>query len=133
MEKEFKRSFDSLEGIFEFVAGFFEARGIGGKHLRTVQFAVEEVFTNMVKYNRGGRRDILLGLEKNGQRLEIRLTDFDVPPFDITRAPDVDVSLPLDKRKPGGLGIHLVKKMVDGVEYEYSDGRSTTIILKDVD
>jgi anti-sigma regulatory factor (Ser/Thr protein kinase) len=50
--------------------------------------------------------------------------------FDIRTVPNVDVDRDLKDRKPGGLGIHLLKRMVDDVGYEYVDGRSTTTFVK---
>ena len=48
------------------------------------------------------------------------LTDYDVEPFDVTKAPDADVKLPIDQRRPGGLGLHLIRRLLDSIEYEYS-------------
>jgi serine/threonine-protein kinase RsbW len=58
------------------------------------------------------------------------VTDFDVEPFDITKAEKVDVDLPLSERKPGGLGIHFVRDMADSVAYDYTDRRSKVTITK---
>ena len=41
------------------------------------------------------------------------LTDYDVDRFDVTKAPDVDIELPIEQRKPGGLGLHLIRRLVD--------------------
>ena len=49
------------------------------------------------------------------------LTDYDVDPFDVTKAPDVDVTLPIEQRRPGGLGLHLIRRLMDSVDYEYSE------------
>jgi serine/threonine-protein kinase RsbW len=57
--------------------------------------------------------------------LTVRLTDFDVDPFDVTRAPQVDIDKPLQERQIGGLGLHLVRKMADTLRYEFADRRST--------
>jgi anti-sigma regulatory factor (Ser/Thr protein kinase) len=38
----------------------------------------------------------------------------------VTKAPDADVRLPIDQRQPGGLGLHLVRELLDSLEYEYS-------------
>jgi anti-sigma regulatory factor (Ser/Thr protein kinase) len=57
--------------------------------------------------------------------LTVRLTDFDVEPFDVTRAPAVDIDKPLAERQIGGLGLHLVRKMADTLRYEFADRRST--------
>lgn len=110
--------------------GFFARAGIGDEHRIPMQFAVEELFTNLVKYNEGAQRDILLDLRREGRRLLVSLTDFDVQEFDIRKVPDVDVTRDLKDRKPGGLGIHLLKRMVDEVGYEFIDGRSTTTFVK---
>jgi anti-sigma regulatory factor (Ser/Thr protein kinase) len=110
--------------------GFFANAGIGDEHRMPMQFAVEELFTNLVKYSKGGTRDILIELRREGQRLMVSLTDFDVQEFDIRKVPDVDVNRDLKDRKPGGLGIHLLKRMVDDVGYEFVDGRSTTTFVR---
>lgn len=129
-QKSFPRSAACLPEIFEFMDGFFAQAGIGDEHRMPMQFAVEELFTNLVKYSKGGTRDILLDLKREEGRLIVSLTDFGVQEFDIRKVPDVDVTREIKDRKPGGLGIHLLKRMVDDVGYEFVDGRSTTTFVK---
>jgi len=129
-ERYFKRSFDSLEGIFRFVEEFMRAQAIDPGLLEPVNFIIEELFTNMVKYNPGNARDIALSLGRNAAVLTVRLTDFDVDPFDVTRAPPVDIERPLAERPIGGLGLHLVRKMADTLRYESVDRRSTITFTK---
>jgi anti-sigma regulatory factor (Ser/Thr protein kinase) len=129
-QRSFSRSAASLPEIFDFMDAFFARTGVGDAHRLPVQFAVEELFTNLVKYSRGGTQEILLDLRRDGGRLVVSLTDFGVERFDIRSLPDVNVDLDLKDRKPGGLGIHLLKRMVDDVDYEYVDGRSTTTFVK---
>jgi anti-sigma regulatory factor (Ser/Thr protein kinase) len=119
-----------LPEIFEFMDACFARDGVGDAHRLPMQFAVEELFTNLVKYSRGGTREILLDVRRDGARLVVSLTDFGVERFDIRTVPNVDVDQELKNRKPGGLGIHLLKRMVDDVAYEYVDGRSTTTFVK---
>ncbi len=130
MRRSFKRSFASLQEVFSCIEEFFAAERIDRRQLFPVEFAVEELFTNMVKYNAGNAHDIEVDLTRAGDRLEVRLTEFDVDRFDLNAAPAVRTDRPLAERQPGGLGIHLLKKMVDRVDYEYADRRSTTTLIK---
>ena len=129
--RTFGRSFDALPAIFAFIREEFARQGIDASLLPTVDFAVEELFTNMVKYSKGTEARVRIGLGGLAGGVEVTLTDYDVEPFDVTKAPDVDVSLPIEQRRPGGLGLHLVRRLVDSVEYEYSrESRESRITLR---
>ena len=130
IERYFRRSYESLDPIFRFVEEFLRAQAIDPALLEPVNFIIEELFTNMVKYNPGNRRDIALSLGRNAEALTVRLTDFDVDPFDVTRAPAVDIEKPLAERPIGGLGLHLVRRMADTLRYEFVDRRSTITFTK---
>jgi len=130
MDKKFKRTFDSLKNIFEFTESFFSTEGIDGKHRFAVNFAVEELFTNMVKYNPGNTNEILLSIDHIDGELVASLTDFDVDRFDVTEDREVDVDSPLEDRKIGGLGLHLIPKMVDSIDYDYAERQSKITFTK---
>lgn len=125
VQRYFRRSFDSLEAVFGFIEDFFRAKALDPGTREPVNFIVEELFTNMVKYNPGNQHDIAISLGCTPLALTVRLTDFDVEPFDVTRAPAVDIDKPLAERQIGGLGLHLVRKMADTLRYEFADRRST--------
>jgi len=127
--RSFPREVGSLPAVFDFIDEFFDRAAIGGEHRVPVHFAVEELFTNLIKYG-GGREEILVELRREPGRLAVSLTDLGGQPFDIRSAPDARVDLGPRERTPGGLGIHILKRMVDGIDYEYVDGRSTTTIFK---
>jgi len=132
MQKKFTRSYDSLEEIFEFTERFFDTETINESVRFPVHFVMEELFTNMVKYNPGNSNDILLGIDKTDSSVTIRITDYDVDPFDVTEERDVDIESPLTERKVGGLGLHLIKKMVDSLDYHYTDRQSTITFSKGI-
>jgi phosphoserine phosphatase len=125
VQRYFKRSFESLDAVFRFIDDFLRAKSIDPSLREPVDFIVEELFTNMVKYNPGNERDIALALGCTADKLTVRLTDFDVDPFDVTRGPPVDIDKPLQERQIGGLGLHLVRQMADTIRYEFADRRST--------
>ena len=130
MERSFKRSYSSLPPVFAFLGEFFAAEAIDRSRNQTIDLAVEELFTNLVKYNTGSTRDISISLHREREQVEVTLTDFDVEPFDITRMKEVQIDRPLAERKPGGLGIHLVRKMVDSISYSYDNRTSRTTFIK---
>ena len=61
--------------------------------------------------------------------VEVTVTEPEADRFDVTRAPQVDVTLPADQRQPGGLGLHLVGRLADSVQYGYSEGERCSRIV----
>jgi anti-sigma regulatory factor (Ser/Thr protein kinase) len=133
MEKSFRRATESLEGIFAFLQDFAAAEGLDESVTYIMNLVIEELFTNMVKYSPGGSAEIPISLEREGGRLIMRLVDRDVEEFDITKTKKVNTDLPLEERKPGGLGLHLIKHMVDEIDYQYKDSSSVITIAKNLE
>lgn len=132
VEQDFERSIDALERIFKFAETFLSEQRIDDRHRFSVNFALEELFTNIIKYSRGGGNDVRIALDHANGALTIRLTDFDVEPFDVTASPDADVDAPLAERTPGGLGLHLTRRLMDTIDYRYEDRTSTVTMTKDL-
>jgi anti-sigma regulatory factor (Ser/Thr protein kinase) len=130
MHKKFLRSYDSLDAIYEFTEKILASSDVAQSIRFPVHFAMEELFTNMVKYHPDNSNDILLDVKTDDKGITVRLTDYDVDAFDVTTTRDVDTQAPLDQRTPGGLGLHLIQKMVDTLKYEYSDRKSTITFTK---
>ena len=118
--REFERSIEALDGLFSFV-GEQLPDGVGDRVALHVNLAVEEIFTNMVRHNEPGGDHIAVGVEVASDGIRVRLADFNVAPFDPDSVPEPDVDLPLAERQAGGLGLHLVKSVVDRLAYEYDD------------
>lgn len=117
--RAFPRSFESIQDIFTFTSDVFAHEKIDSGLLPTVDLTLEELFTNMVKYSASSAQ-VRIDMSKIEGGVEVTLTDYDVEAFDVTKAPDVDIDLPIEQRKPGGLGLHLIRRLVDSVEYRYS-------------
>jgi anti-sigma regulatory factor (Ser/Thr protein kinase) len=132
MEAEFRRDFDSLAEIFALTERFFAGEGIDSEHLFTVNLAVEELFTNMVKFNPGGDEQILLQLQHADHVVQVRLCDRGVTPFDVTVPRVIDRDAPAERREAGGLGLYLVQQMVDSLDYVHRDGVTTVTFSKDL-
>ena len=118
IRRSFPRRFDALAQIFAFTAEVASAES--APIVRTIDFVLEELFTNIVKYARGtGLVHIEIAAVPGG--LEVLIEEPDAERFDVTQAPDADVHLPIEQRQPGGLGLHLIRRMVDSIEYQYSE------------
>ena len=122
-----------LETLFEFIDAFVARHGIHADAAFDLRLALEELFTNSVKYHPESREDILVRLEKDGPWVRMTLQDFDVHEWDVTRAPPPDVDAPIQTREPGGLGIHLVRHVTDSFEYQHHDRSSTIVVTKRVE
>ena len=130
MKAEVARDMGALSDVMRLVEQFFADSRIDQEARFPVELAVEEVFTNMVRHNAGGRSRIEVALGVRDGEIVVTLTDFDAPRFDPTAdAPPVDTSAPLAERTAGGLGIHLVRKMMDRIEYSHHN-RTGTITLR---
>lgn len=128
MVQAFARKVDSLEAIFDFVTAFAAQAGLEMDCIMNIQFVIEEIFTNTVKYNRKGTRDIEVRLQIVDDHAIVAVTDFGVEPFDVTRSPEPVIDQPFADRRPGGLGLHLVRRLSESVAYEYEGGNSTVIV-----
>ena len=129
--RAFARSFDALPSIVAFTAESFAREGIDRALQPVVDFALEELFTNMVKYSPGSASDVRIEVTRIADGVEVSLTDYDVDAFDVTQAPEVDVTLPLEARRPGGLGLHLIRRLLDSIDYEYEkESRQSRITFR---
>jgi serine/threonine-protein kinase RsbW len=120
VSQAFRPDFDALAELVSFTARAFDIEGIDRRLLPAVDFALEELFTNIVKYGRSDA-DIALELRAIPDGVEACLTAEGVADFDPTRAPTRDTTQPVEQRQPGGLGIQLTRRLVDSIEYEYQD------------
>ena len=129
-ELELTRNFDSLKVAYEFIEDFFETNGIAESVRYPVHFAVEELFTNMVKYNPGNMNTVLLDIGAVDSNVTVTITDYDVDDFDVTKEREVDTESPVEDRPVGGLGLHLIRHMVDTIDYHYENRQSKITFTK---
>jgi anti-sigma regulatory factor (Ser/Thr protein kinase) len=116
---QFQREISALEEVFALLDAFVASQTIGEKTSFTLRVVVEELFTNMIRHNVGGAETIDLAIDRVGNRVLLELVDTDVEPFDPETAEVPRVDADIAERRPGGLGIYLVKKMVDELRYDY--------------
>lgn len=133
MTGEFAKGLQSLDEIFAFLAEFAERQGLDEKTRLCIDLVAEELFTNTVKHGSGADGRVRLSIEKVGGELQLELVDFDAEPFDPESVEPPALSAPIQERKPGGLGIHLVRSMVDKVAYEYRGREMRVLVTKSLE
>ena len=122
--RSFPRSIDQVPAVYGFTEDQMHAAGVDESVRFPVHLAIEELFVNLVSYNPAASRDIEVEIEIRNTAVVVTITDQDAAEFDVTVDPRVDTDASLSERKPGGLGLHLIQRMVDTLEYDYRDGRS---------
>ena len=97
-----------------------------------IDIAVEELFVNIASYAYApatGNAVIRVTMYENPPSVEITLIDSGMQ-YDPLAIPDPDTTLAAKQRQKGGLGFFMVKKSMDGVNYEYKDGKNILTIKK---
>jgi anti-anti-sigma factor len=107
--------------------------GVAATTLAEVRIVCDEIVSNIIRhaYHDGGPHDIEVRLELAGHRIAVTVLDDGVS-FNPLVAPAADTNLPLEQREPGGLGIHLVKRLTDEATYRRQDGRNVITLVKAV-
>jgi len=111
---------ENLEKLLQSVASFAEEKGLSSKRIREIELATEEAFVNIFNYaySEQGTGEVEIDCSM-GETFEliIQLIDTGIP-FDIATLSDPDdLDADLSERKIGGLGVFLIRKMVDEVQY----------------
>lgn len=97
---------------------FLKRHGASARATSRVLIILEEMILNLVKYAAASAtEDIDVRLEVAADRIFIRIAD-DGAPFDPRSAPEFDKTKPLEERRPGGMGIQIVRSLVSEIHYE---------------
>lgn len=102
-----------------------------------VNLCLDEAFTNVVNYGYKPKQEDIISLELSLEGCQLKITLVDgAKPYDPTLYPDVDpdalCAQPLEDQRPGGLGIHFIRKYMDSVDYQYLDGKNHLSLTKDL-
>ena|SRR6476469_5063832 len=112
-------------------AGFAEAHALPADVRRSVNVAIDELLANALSHGQTGRDpcSVTVEVELDPERLTVILTD-DGMPFDPFGSDVPDTTLSIEERPIGGLGIHLVGKLMDQVSYQRRDGHNVVVLVK---
>jgi len=123
---------DNLPEVLSFVDAILEENDCPVKAQMQIDIAVEEIFVNIASYAyEPGSGNADINAEVSGETPEFIISFADRgTPYNPLEKEDPDITLSLEERPIGGLGIFMVKKSMDKVEYEYKDGQNILTIHK---
>jgi serine/threonine-protein kinase RsbW len=124
---------DSIPTLLEFVKSECEKLDSDGLTTFAVKLAVEEACVNIIEHGYGAERagPITVTMLTDGKRLNVIIADL-APSFFPEDAPLPDLTTDWKERKPGGLGWHFIREMIDQIAYETGTNGENRLILTKV-
>lgn len=121
---------EQLATVTEYVNELLRAEDCPKRKILLVDVAIDEIFCNISRYGYGDEKGpitVCVDTESSPGSVTLSFRDRGIP-FNPLLRRDPDVTLPLEKRPIGGLGIYILKKTMDDVSYEYRDGQNVLTI-----
>ncbi len=126
----FAAKLDNLEPMLDFIEQSAKEMGFDEKKLNQVRLASEEALVNVINYAYPDKRgNIEIACVKDEKRLLLEIIDWGIP-FNPLLLPEPDIKSPMEKRKIGGLGIYLVRSIMDIVDYRRDENRNILTLIK---
>lgn len=125
---------NNVEKVVDFINAELESADCSMKAQMQIDVAVDEIFANISSYAYGdetGEATISIDFDNDSSSVIIKFIDSGMK-YNPLENRDPDVTLSADEREIGGLGIFLVKKTMDLVEYEYIDNKNVLTIKKKI-
>ncbi len=126
----FPGKFENLEDISQMVGQAAEHAGLDDSGVYAVQLAVDEACTNIIEHAYGGEGRGLIDVttEVTPTSLVVQLRDFGRP-FDPASIPVPQTNLPLEEIQPRGIGLFLIRKMMDEINFEFSEDQGNILTM----
>lgn len=135
MEKEirFSNNLNEIAQLADFIEKIGEKLSLSPETTMNINLALEEAVANIIMYAYPSeeQHDILLRVTSTETQLIFLLTDKGLS-FDPTQVDDIDVNLPIEDRPIGGLGIFLIRSIMNEVTYQRLDDENHLIMKKNL-
>ena len=129
LEKSFKADISELNNVLGFIEQAAEPLEFTPKEVNQLLICAEEIFVNIASYSYEEEGNMTLIIDTNDSRIKLIFMDNGVK-FNPLAKDDPDITMSADDRKIGGLGIFMVKTMMDEVAYEYKKSHNILTIIK---
>lgn len=126
---ELRVDMDEVRRARAFALSIADDAGLNERQAQNLHLVVEEAVANIVNYS-GATMMELCAWQEDGS-LYVSFADDGIP-FDPTQHPEPDLTLPIALRAVGGLGIHYIRKLSDGMAYRRQDGKNILTVWKGI-
>jgi anti-sigma regulatory factor (Ser/Thr protein kinase) len=131
LEIKLNNKVSEIERFNQTLTEFGRRHGLAPKVVHDLNLALEEILTNIISYGYTDNREHEIKVRLSMQPGEVKAeVEDDGQPFNPLEAPEADTAQSLEERTIGGLGIHLVRKLMDGLEYKRQGDRNLLTIRK---
>ena len=114
---KFHATLHDLDRISQYVDGKVQSLKVNPSDTHDILLVTMEAATNILLHGYRGKSGLIeLGVNKSGDSVVIILRD-EAPHFDPSQVPTPDLTLPLEKRSLGGMGVHLMRQFSDQILY----------------
>lgn len=123
---------ENVDIVTDFVNEQLEGMDCSMRSITQIDIALDELFSNVCRYAYGdevGHVTVYVEEQEEAGTVSITLEDEGMP-FDPLSRDDPDVTLGIEERQIGGLGIFMVKRTMDNVSYEYVEGKNRLTVEK---
>jgi anti-sigma regulatory factor (Ser/Thr protein kinase) len=116
--------------LVEAVEAFGADAGLSSDLTYRLTLALDEIASNVIRHGYSDKNDHLFEIRlsvADGGKVTAVIED-DGHPYDPRESPAPDLSLPIETRGPGGLGMFLVRQIMDSIDYERRDGHNVLTV-----
>ncbi|WP_244545709.1 ATP-binding protein [Fodinibius roseus] len=124
-------STEHLSEVRDFVAEHAAAFGFNQQEVADIRLAVDEAYTNIIKhaYQNNADETVEIELGYNNTKFWVTLLDTGNT-FDVTKYSKPNICQRIKEKKRGGVGVYLIRKLMDDVEYQTEDATNTIRMTK---
>jgi serine/threonine-protein kinase RsbW len=128
---ELKNKMLEIPRMLAWVEAYGADHHLSSEVVNAVSLSLDELVTNIISYGYDDELThmIVVTLSDDEHTISVRLED-DARPFNPMAVDEVDISISLEQKPIGGLGIHLVKNFMNTIHYERADGKNILTMSK---
>ena len=125
----FNADLKELDNLFDYSSNLLERIGFSPRDIKMINTALEEIFVNVANYAYEDKGYVEVTLSKEKDKVTFVFKD-NGKPFNPLDNVEPNIDAPAEEREIGGLGIFMVKKIMDEVKYDYLDNKNILTLVK---